>query len=93
MLVILYKFRFYISEYVLESASVVDIVDGVADGCFVSEDELFGECFVLEYEYELVSLYVVFAAEKQKVVCAFRGVGAVRAVWCRRSFDSEEVTV
>ncbi len=74
-LVILNKFRFYISEYVLESASVVDIVDGVADGFFVGEDELFGECFALEYEYELVSLHVVFVAEEQKMVCAFRGVG------------------
>src|SRR5258706_379224 len=73
--------------------SLADIVDGVADGFFVGEDELFGECFALEYEYELVSLHVVFAAEEQKMVCAFCGVGAVRAVWRRRSFDSEKMTI
>ena len=33
---ILYQFRFYITEEVLESPCVVDIIDRVADGCFVS---------------------------------------------------------
>ena len=38
---IFYQFRFYIAEEVLESPCVVDIVDRVADGCFVSENETF----------------------------------------------------
>ena len=44
----------------LESSCVIDIVDCMADSCFVSEYEIFGEsfalgeCFTLDYKYEFV---------------------------------------
>ena len=38
----------------LESSCVVDIVDCMADSCFIGEYEIFGESFTLDYKYEFV---------------------------------------
>ena len=40
-----------------------------------------------------MSLPGVFVAKEQVMVCAFRDVRAVRAVWCCCLFDSKEMSV
>ena len=49
--------RAYITVHMLEPSCIADVVDSMADGCLVGDDEL-SVCLVLDYGHEFVPCVV-----------------------------------